>query len=103
MLRKTVIALLAVASVGLAAPTMALARGGGGGGRGGRGLRVDWSLYRGPALVVFEPPASSVPDPTGGNASTTVTFKTSGTYVLRAKATDGGGMEANKDVTVSVK
>src|SRR5712691_7032187 len=37
MLRKTVIALLAIASVGLAAPTMALARGGGGGGafRGG--------------------------------------------------------------------
>ena len=35
MLRKTVIALLAVASVGLAAPPMALARGGGGGGGGG--------------------------------------------------------------------
>src|SRR5260370_31810735 len=37
MLRKTAIALLAVASVGLAAPTMALARGGGGGGHGGGG------------------------------------------------------------------
>src|SRR3954464_11009533 len=37
MLRKTAIALLAVASVGLAAPTMALARGGGGGGGGGMG------------------------------------------------------------------
>jgi hypothetical protein len=35
MLRKTVIALLAVASVGLVSPTMALARGGGGGGHGG--------------------------------------------------------------------
>jgi hypothetical protein len=35
MLRKTVISLLAVASVGLAAPPMALARGGGGGGGGG--------------------------------------------------------------------
>src|SRR6266481_2332464 len=34
MLRKTVIALLAVASVGLVSPTMALARGGGGGGGG---------------------------------------------------------------------
>jgi hypothetical protein len=34
MMRKTIIALLAVASVGLAAPTMALARGGGGGGGG---------------------------------------------------------------------
>jgi hypothetical protein len=37
MLRKTVIALLAVASVGVAMPTMALARGGGGGGHGGGG------------------------------------------------------------------
>ena len=35
MLRKTVIALLAVASIGLVSPTMALARGGGGGGGGG--------------------------------------------------------------------
>jgi len=35
MLRKTVIALLAVASIGLVSPTMALARGGGGGGHGG--------------------------------------------------------------------
>jgi len=37
MLRKAVITLLAVASVGLAAPTMALARAGGGGGGGGGG------------------------------------------------------------------
>src|SRR5256885_7402131 len=37
MLRKTVIALLAVASVGLVSPTMALARGGGGGGGMGGG------------------------------------------------------------------
>jgi hypothetical protein len=38
MLRKTVIALLAVASVGVATPTVALARGGGGGGHGGGGF-----------------------------------------------------------------
>src|SRR5712672_194086 len=37
MLRKTVIALLAVASIGLVSPTMALARGGGGGHGGGMG------------------------------------------------------------------
>jgi hypothetical protein len=37
MLRKTVLALAAVAAVGLAAPTMALARGGGGGGGHGGG------------------------------------------------------------------
>ena len=41
MLRKRIIALLAVASVGLAAPTMALARGGGGGGGGGGGSRAN--------------------------------------------------------------
>jgi hypothetical protein len=35
MLRKTIIALLAVASIGLVSPTVALARGGGGGGGGG--------------------------------------------------------------------
>ena len=35
MLRKTVIALLVVASVGLVSPTVASARGGGGGFRGG--------------------------------------------------------------------
>jgi hypothetical protein len=37
MLRKTMIALLAVASIGLVSPTMALARGGGGGGGHGGG------------------------------------------------------------------
>jgi hypothetical protein len=37
MLRKTMIALLAVACVGLVSPTMVLARGGGGGGGGGHG------------------------------------------------------------------
>ena len=78
-------------------------RGGGGGGRGGRGLRVEWMLYRGPALVAFEPRISPAPAPTGGRVSTTVSFTTPGTYVLRAKAIDVGGMEINKDVTVSVK
>jgi hypothetical protein len=37
MLRKTMIALCAVASVGMLAPDMAMARGGGGGGGGGHG------------------------------------------------------------------
>src|SRR5580698_3139895 len=37
MLRKTAIALFAVASIGLLAPDVALARGGGGGGGGGHG------------------------------------------------------------------
>lgn len=48
MLRKTVIALLAVASVGLAAPTMALARGGGGGGgHGGGAFRGGTAFHDG--------------------------------------------------------
>jgi hypothetical protein len=37
MLRKTAIALFAVASIGILAPDVALARGGGGGGGGGHG------------------------------------------------------------------
>src|SRR5258708_5719348 len=45
MLRKTVIALLAVASIGLVSPTMALARGGGGGG-GGHGGEAPQGRYR---------------------------------------------------------
>src|SRR5260221_478642 len=47
MLRKTAIALLAVASVGLAAPTMALARGGGDGGFRGGGRRFGEFRGRG--------------------------------------------------------
>jgi ABC-type transporter Mla subunit MlaD len=41
--------------------------------------------------------------PTGGKATTTVRFKAPGTYVLRATATDSGGLAINKDVTVAVK
>ena len=46
MLRKTVIALLAVASVGLAVPPMALARDGGGGGGGGGGHGGGYEIGR---------------------------------------------------------
>ncbi len=73
------------------------------GGRGGRGLKVDWTTYRGPALVTFDPPSSPVPTPTGGKVSTTATFKMPGTYMLRGKATDGGGLESNQNITVTVK
>ncbi len=38
MLRKTIIAVIAAASVGMLAPNVALARGGGGGGHGGGGF-----------------------------------------------------------------
>ncbi len=66
-------------------------------------MRVDWSTFRGPARVTFDPPASSLADPKGGKATTAATFTAPGAYVLRATATDIGGYSANKDVTVVVK
>ena len=74
-------------------------------GRGARAaaLRVEWNLYRGPARVVFGSPRSQLAVPTGGTATTTASFKAPGTYVLRATATDAGGMAINSDVTVIVK
>ena len=64
MLRKTVIALLAVASVGLVSPTMALARGGGGGGGGG-GRRRGAIVSRGGKGAAFVGRDFSIE---GGNA-----------------------------------
>ena len=52
-------------------------------------------------LVKFEPERSG--PITDGQATTKVTFKAPGTYVLRATATDSGGLAINKDVTVAVK
>lgn len=77
---------------------------GGTGGRGARGaVRLAWSLYRGPNFVTFERAGGEALGPTGGKATATVRFKTPGTYVLRATATDAGGLAINKDVTVVVK
>ena len=72
-------------------------------GRGARGVRLAWSLYRGPTLVAFERAGSTTLGPTGGKATTTVAFKAPGAYVLRATATDAGGLATNKDVTIVVK
>jgi hypothetical protein len=71
-------------------------------GREARPVRVAWSLYRGPTFVAFERSDETL-SPTGGKATTTVRFKAPGTYVLRATATDSGGLAINKDVTVVVK
>ena len=71
-------------------------------GREARPVRVAWSLYRGPTFVAFERSDETL-SPTGGKATTTVRFKAPGTYVLRATATDSGGLAINKDVTVAVK
>ena len=50
------------------------------------GLAVSYRVWRGPAGVTFEPGFAEVTD---GTAATTATFRTPGTYVLRARATDG--------------
>jgi len=72
------------------------------GGRGPRGLRVVWSEYRGPAKVTFSPTTSPLESTKGGKVTTTATFAAPGTYMLRALATDGGGMEGYGNVTVTV-
>ena len=66
-------------------------------------VKVAWSLYRGPTFITFERAGSDALTPTGGKATTMVRFKAPGTYVLRATATDAGGLAVNKDVTVVVK
>jgi hypothetical protein len=74
------------------------------GGRGRRGgLHVDWSLYRGPAHVSFEPRTSPVSSPSGGKVTTNAKFTVAGDYVLRASAIDAGGLGTNADMKVSVK
>lgn len=54
-----------------------------------RGLSVYWRKYRGPGDVTFAPAApQNVAD---GKATTTVTFKSPGDYVLQVVADDGSG------------
>jgi hypothetical protein len=66
------------------------------------GLSVKWVYYRGPGvgLVKFEPERSG--PITDGQATTKVTFKAPGTYMLRALA-DDGSLIATSEVTVTVK
>lgn len=71
--------------------------------RGLARMRVDWSTFRGPAAVSFEPPTSNLANPKGGKATTAAMFSAPGSYVLRATATDIGRYAASKDVTVVVK
>ncbi len=49
-------------------------------------LQVMWFVWRGPAAVMFNPPAASADE---GKAVFTVTFTKPGDYVLRARVTDG--------------
>ena len=50
-----------------------------------QGLSVAWSVWRGPANVVFDPILLPVKD---GSAQTSAVFSKAGDYVLRARASD---------------
>jgi hypothetical protein len=70
----------------------------GGGGFPPQGLQVNWTVWRGPAVVTFEPAVVPVKD---GKAVTTATFTRPGTYILRARANDGE-LTDQKEFTVTV-
>jgi hypothetical protein len=64
------------------------------------GLRISWVVWRGPARVRFDP--GEVSEVKGGTSIVTATFSEPGTYVLRARASDGALPSDEKDVTVTV-
>jgi hypothetical protein len=66
--------------------------------QGPQGLMVNWTVWRGPAAVTFDPATVPVKD---GKAVSTATFTRPGTYVLRAIANDGE-LNDQKDVTLTV-
>ncbi len=66
-------------------------------------MKVDWSLYRGFTFVTIERSGESVLAPTGGKVTATARFAAPGTYVVRATATDAGGLASHADVVVVAK
>jgi hypothetical protein len=70
-----------------------------GGNQGPQGLIVNWLVWRGPAAVQFETASVPVKE---GKAVATAIFTKPGTYVLRARATDGE-LTDEKEVTVTVR
>ncbi len=65
-----------------------------------RGLRVSWTLWRGPASVSFEPGSTiAVED---AQAPMKATFTVPGDYVLRVEANDGR-LTTEQELTVSVR
>jgi hypothetical protein len=83
------------------------------------GLRVAWFVYRGAGKVSFDPEQFKVytdyrgnspwtpgwappPVPPDGRFPVSVRFDSPGTYVLRVMAHDGG-LQATRDVTVTVR
>jgi hypothetical protein len=63
------------------------------------GLSVTWFEYRGPAKVAFDDTGSIAVS--NGQAITMARFPESGTYVLRATATDGA-LSTSSDITINV-
>ncbi len=68
----------------------------------GNGPWVTWRVWRGPAGVSFAPNAGNQVQVNEGNAVVTATFAQPGTYVLRARASDGWLFD-QREVTVTVK
>jgi hypothetical protein len=72
-------------------------------------LKVSWLQWRGPGMAQFNPAevrvleADGTYSGTGGKATTTVTFDTPGTYVLRAYIQDMSLMTIPPDISVVVE
>jgi hypothetical protein len=62
------------------------------------GVSVSWLVWRGPAGVEFQPDSVLVKD---GKAVVTATFTQPGSYVLRARATDGM-LTSQQDIRLTV-
>jgi hypothetical protein len=63
-----------------------------------QGLRVNWLLWRGPAAVTFDSATVPVKD---GRATANARFTKPGTYIMRARASDGE-LTDQKEFTVTV-
>ena len=54
-----------------------------------KGVQIRWMLYRGPAKVQFDPPASPIFKENPAKSETKISFNAPGNYRIRALATDG--------------
>jgi hypothetical protein len=68
--------------------------------RVGPGLSVSWIVWRGPAAVTFSPQATAAVKE--GQAAVTALFTQPGTYVIRARASDGARSSDVEEMTVTI-
>jgi hypothetical protein len=66
-----------------------------------RGVQIKWIQYRGPGKVKFDPETSAVVYGPPVSLTSKASFSASGTYVLRATASDGQ-LFTSRDITVNV-